>query len=202
MHCLEKGNVKYVIKRLWHEIFHIVPCINPWPISAFQLRCRAWYGSLGLIPGPIWKKSCNNLLIWTGPSPKKYYMDRSLYDPKWHELFAILYFLSKIIMQAPFRNNWKRGSPVPGPYNVILLIDNFTVIWFVQCPSHGVLYFGRLTFADCTATKNRLKNSNIFMTFNNWTWFFLYLATHLNFKHCQVRRQRPYLMICYLTMMV
>jgi hypothetical protein len=28
----------------------------------------------------------------------------------------------------------------------------------------------------------------------------LHLATHLNFKHCQVRRQRPYLMICFLTM--
>ena len=26
------------------------------------------------------------------------------YDPKWHELFAISYFLSKIIMQVPFRN--------------------------------------------------------------------------------------------------
>ena len=32
-------------------------------ISALQLRCRAWYGSLGLIPGPIWKMSCNNLLL-------------------------------------------------------------------------------------------------------------------------------------------
>jgi hypothetical protein len=59
--CLEKVNVKYVIKRLWHEIFHMVPGINPWPISALQLRCRAWYRSLGLIPGPIWKMSCNNL---------------------------------------------------------------------------------------------------------------------------------------------
>ena len=66
--------------------------------------------------------------IWTGPSPKQYYMDRSCwgpynifwvtelrsiyffgdgsvyilpYDPKWHELFAILYFLSKIIIQVP-----------------------------------------------------------------------------------------------------
>jgi hypothetical protein len=29
--------------------------------------------------------------IWTGPSPNKYYMDRSF----WHELFAILYFFSK-----------------------------------------------------------------------------------------------------------
>ena len=57
--CLEKVNVKYVIKRLWHEIFHIVPR----PISALQLRYRDWYGSLGLIPGPIWKMSCNNLLI-------------------------------------------------------------------------------------------------------------------------------------------
>jgi hypothetical protein len=28
----------------------------------------------------------------------------------------------------------------------------------------------------------------------------LHLATHLNFKHCQVHRQRPYLMICFLTM--
>jgi hypothetical protein len=50
-----KPYVKYVIKRLWHEIFHIVPGINPQPISALQLRCRAWYGSLWLIPGPIWK---------------------------------------------------------------------------------------------------------------------------------------------------
>ena len=32
--CLEKVNVKYVIKRLWHEIFHIVPGINPRPISS------------------------------------------------------------------------------------------------------------------------------------------------------------------------
>jgi hypothetical protein len=48
-------------------------------------------------------------------------------------------------------------------YFFILLINNFTVLWFVQCPSRGVLYFGRLTFADCTITKNRLKNSNIFI---------------------------------------
>jgi hypothetical protein len=61
--CLEKVNVKYVIKRLWHEIFHMVPGINPRPITDLQLRCRAWYGSLGLIPGPIWKMSCNNLLL-------------------------------------------------------------------------------------------------------------------------------------------
>jgi hypothetical protein len=66
--CMEKVNVKYVIKRLWHEIFHIVPGINPRPISALQLRCRAWYGSLGLIPRPIWKMSCNNLLIFPEPA--------------------------------------------------------------------------------------------------------------------------------------
>ena len=64
--CLEKVNVKYVIKRSWHEIFHIVPGIKPRPISALQLCCRAWYGSLGLIPGPIWKMSCNNLLLLHG----------------------------------------------------------------------------------------------------------------------------------------
>jgi len=45
---MEKVNVKYVIKRLRHEIFHIVGGINPRSISALQLRCRAWYGSLGL----------------------------------------------------------------------------------------------------------------------------------------------------------
>ena len=61
--CLEKVNVTYVIKRLWHDIFHIVPGINHRSISALQLRCRDWYGSLGLIPGPIWKMSCNTLLI-------------------------------------------------------------------------------------------------------------------------------------------
>ena len=58
-----KVNVQYVINRLWHEIFNIVPGISPRPISALQLRCRAWYGSVGLIPGPIWKMSCNNLLL-------------------------------------------------------------------------------------------------------------------------------------------
>ena len=62
-------------------------------------------------------------------------------------------------------------------YKFILLIDNFTVIWFVQCPSCGVLYFGRLTFADCTVTKNRLKNSNIFMTF---AYIFVLLSFLLN----------------------
>jgi hypothetical protein len=62
--CMEKVNVKYVIKRLWYEIFHIVPGINPRPISALQLRCLAWYGSLWLIPRPIWKMSCNNLLLF------------------------------------------------------------------------------------------------------------------------------------------
>jgi hypothetical protein len=41
----------------------MVPGINPRPISALQLRCRAWYGNLGLIPGPIWKMSCNNLFV-------------------------------------------------------------------------------------------------------------------------------------------
>ena len=55
-----------MIKRLWHEIFHMVPSLNPRPISALQLRCRAWYGSIGLIPGPIWKMSCNNLLLVSG----------------------------------------------------------------------------------------------------------------------------------------
>jgi hypothetical protein len=61
--CLEKVNVKYVIKRLWHEIFHIVPGINPRPISVLQLHCRTWYGGLGLIPGPIWKMACNLLIM-------------------------------------------------------------------------------------------------------------------------------------------
>ena len=51
--CLEKVNVKYVINRLWHEIFHIVPGISPRHIS-LQLGCRAWYGSLWMIQGPIW----------------------------------------------------------------------------------------------------------------------------------------------------
>ena len=60
----KKVNVKYMISRLWHEMFHIiVPGISPRPISALQLCCRAWYRSLGMIPGPIWKMSCNNLLI-------------------------------------------------------------------------------------------------------------------------------------------
>jgi hypothetical protein len=52
--CLKKVNVKYVINRLWHGISHIVPGISPRPISALQIRSRAWYGSLGMIPGPIW----------------------------------------------------------------------------------------------------------------------------------------------------
>ena len=79
-----------MIKWLCHDIFHMVPGlegwygsrvdttgINPWPISALQLRCRAWYGSLGLIPGPIWKMSCNNLLIYI------YRRYRSKFDIEW-----------------------------------------------------------------------------------------------------------------------
>ena len=56
--CLKKVDVKYVIKRR-HDIFHIIPQHIP----ALQLRCQAWYGSLGLILEPTWKMSCNNLLI-------------------------------------------------------------------------------------------------------------------------------------------
>ena len=67
--------------------------------------------------------------IWTGPSPNKYYMTYASevhilllwwrtghilpYDPKWHELFAILYFLSKI-MQVP------SGPYTTGPYSKIV----------------------------------------------------------------------------------
>jgi hypothetical protein len=89
-----------VIKRLWHEIFHMVPGINPRPISALQLRCRAWYGSLGLIPGPIWKMSCNNLLL--------------LYRHRWNTVISelnkndnftseITIFISLSLYFAPFR---------------------------------------------------------------------------------------------------
>ena len=56
--------------------------------------------------------------IWTGPSPKKYYMTEASfgdglvhilpYDPKWHDLFAILYLLSKI-MQVPGRSIYYRS---------------------------------------------------------------------------------------------
>ena len=46
-------------KRLLQNIFHI----SPRPIAALQLRCRAWNGSLGLIPGTIWKILCHNLFI-------------------------------------------------------------------------------------------------------------------------------------------
>jgi hypothetical protein len=61
--CLKKVNVKYVINRLLHELWHIVPGTSSRSVSALQLHCRAWYGNLELIPGPIWKMSCNNLLI-------------------------------------------------------------------------------------------------------------------------------------------
>ena len=40
----------------------IVPGISPRPISNLQLRCRAWYGSLGLIPGRYGK--CHVRRVW------------------------------------------------------------------------------------------------------------------------------------------
>ena len=49
--CLEKVDVKYVINRLWYEIFQIVPDIFFWPMLSLQPRYRDWYGSLELIPG-------------------------------------------------------------------------------------------------------------------------------------------------------
>jgi hypothetical protein len=53
-----------------HEIFHIVPGIGPRNISPVELRCRAWYGSLVLIPGLIWKMSWNNLLRYQIMDPQ------------------------------------------------------------------------------------------------------------------------------------
>jgi hypothetical protein len=45
---------KYIIKRLIHDLFHIIPAIFPRPISA--LDCvLGWYGGLWMIPGLIWK---------------------------------------------------------------------------------------------------------------------------------------------------
>jgi hypothetical protein len=48
-----------------YVIFNIGPGISSWPITAFKLRSLAWYGSLMLIPGMIWKMHmpCNNLLL-------------------------------------------------------------------------------------------------------------------------------------------
>jgi hypothetical protein len=73
---IKKGNVKYVINRLCHEIFHIVPGISTrhdifhigpdisprLPYQAWQLSWRADMGR-GLIPGTIWKISWHNLFI-------------------------------------------------------------------------------------------------------------------------------------------
>jgi hypothetical protein len=62
--CLKKVNVKYVINRLWHEIFHIVPGISLLPISAFQLPLRGWYaGVSGWYQGRYEKCHVNNLLL-------------------------------------------------------------------------------------------------------------------------------------------
>ena len=47
--CVEKVNVKYVINRLWHVIFHIIPGISPRPISALQYR----------VSGLIWEFRAN-----------------------------------------------------------------------------------------------------------------------------------------------
>jgi hypothetical protein len=49
------------------QIKHKYTC-RQWSFSLIkivhsQLRSWAWYGSLELIPGPIWKMSCNNLLL-------------------------------------------------------------------------------------------------------------------------------------------
>jgi hypothetical protein len=61
--CLDKGQCKICDKKIMTWNFPYRSCYQPRPISALQLCCRAWYGSLGLIPGPIWKTSCNNLSI-------------------------------------------------------------------------------------------------------------------------------------------
>jgi hypothetical protein len=44
-------------------------------VSALQLRSRAWYGSLGLIPEPIWKMSCINLLVFNFKIQQNYITD-------------------------------------------------------------------------------------------------------------------------------
>ena len=64
-HLVPVGQCKICDKKIMTWNFPYRPSyINPRPISALQLLCRVWYGSLGLIPGPIWKMSCNNLLVY------------------------------------------------------------------------------------------------------------------------------------------
>jgi hypothetical protein len=126
--CLEKVNVKYVIKRLWHEIFHMVPGINPRPIAALQLRCRAWYGSLGLIPGPIWKMACNNLLLiydrlnlWRHRQLKTiFYQFLHIRIEIIHGSHMYILFLPRVGLYASFlplafargKTSWHKGIPM------------------------------------------------------------------------------------------
>ena len=61
---------KYMIKRLIHDLFHIIPATIPLPISA--LDCvSGWHGGLGIIPELIRKRSCINLYIMQTARRKK-----------------------------------------------------------------------------------------------------------------------------------
>jgi hypothetical protein len=114
----------------------------------------------------------------------RYGFSTSFYDknylPVFFTIWRVLYIMMVLLDLSVFwecRSNQLTSIIIPLGRHLRFYVINFRKLInvyifaypeyrFVQCPSHDVLYFGRLTFADCTVTKNRLKNSNIFMTFN------------------------------------
>jgi hypothetical protein len=70
---------KYMIKRLIHYLFHIIPAIIPRLISTFHC-VSGWYGGLWMLPGLIWKRSCINLYVFTHTSVQdKFHIKWCLY---------------------------------------------------------------------------------------------------------------------------
>ena len=109
--CTWSCNTQLVIPGLFNVlVYHFLVCLMYWYITQLNamiyIANSSWHwGSYGS--------------IWTGLSPKKYYMDQSFWGPYnfffgdgpvhilWPEVtwtICSIILLSKIIMQVPFRN--------------------------------------------------------------------------------------------------
>ena len=95
-------------------------------------------------------------------------MDLS-YDPKWHELFAILYFLSKI-MQVPGRSIYYRS-----------IYENSDRLRFVILPKHES--------SLCDWIYIFISTNHICVCVTFWILYYMYMHLFFNFSGCPNGRQ-------------
>ena len=141
--------VKYVIKNynMTFSISVLVSSLDPYKSSAIAL---GWYGSLGIKPGPIWKRPWNNLYL--SPLILKY---PSLFCPyiclQWRRLLirkcispdikGSLFILSLSLFKMSSVEKkiylpWFYSFPL---YSVLMFVDN-GIFWYKNKHGNSLFY--------------------------------------------------------------